>query len=268
MPLTRDEVRVALTIAGSDSGGGAGLAADLKTFLCHRVHGTVAVTCVTAQNTLGVRAIERLSRELVLAQITAVLDDLRPEAAKSGFLAGTAAIEAIAASADRLPPLVVDPVCVDKHNRQILGEETLAALRTSIVPLAALITPNLAEAALLTGRDVRDRAGMEAAAEELLAMGAGAVLIKGGRLGTDRSPDLLAGRDGLREWLDAPRIHTAAVHGSGDTLAAAIASRIAWGATLASAVRLGKAYVTACLDAALEIGRGQGPVGHVPAGPA
>jgi len=252
MPLTRAKVRVALTIAGSDSGGGAGLAADLKTFLAHRVHGTVAVTCVTAQNTVGVQAIERMPMALVLAQITAVLDDLAPEAAKTGFLAGPAAITAIAAVAERLPPLVVDPVLVDRHNRPILGDDTLAAL----------LTPNLAEAALLSGREVRGRAGMEAAAAVLLEVGAAAVLIKGGRLGTDRSPDLLVTRAGMREWLDAPRVPTSAMHGSGDTLAAAIAARLAWGADIPTAVRLAKTYVTTCLEGALEIGQGQGPVGH------
>lgn len=265
MALTRDQVRVALTIAGSDSGGGAGLAADLKTFLSHQVHGTVAVTCVTAQNTVGVRAIERMPMEIVLAQITAVLDDLAPEAAKTGFLAGPAAIDAIAAVAARLPPLVVDPVCVDKHNRQILDDTTLTALRTTLFPCAALITPNVAEAALLTQRDVRNRDDMAAAATLLLDAGAVAVLIKGGRLGTGHSPDLLATRTGVWEWLDAPRVATIAVHGSGDTLAAAITARLAWGADILTAVRLAKMYVTACLQQALEIGQGQGPIGHMPA---
>ena len=265
MPLTRAQVRVALTIAGADSGGGAGLAADLKTFLAPRVHGTAAVTCVTAQNTVGVRAIERLPMELVRAQIAAVLDDLAPEAAKAGFLAGPAAIEAIVALADRLPPLIVDPVLVDKHNRPILGEEPVQALRASLLPRAALITPNLAEAALLTGREAHDRAGMEAAAAALLEMGVAAALIKGGRLGTDRSPDLLVTRTGVWAWLDAPRVSTTAVHGSGDTLAAAIAARVAWGADIPTAVGLAKSYVTACLESSLEIGQGQGPVGHPPA---
>ena len=265
MPLTREQVRVVLTIAGSDSGGGAGLAADLKTFLAHGVHGTAAITCVTAQDTLGVRAIERLPMELVLAQITAVLDDLAPEAAKTGFLGGMAALDALAAVAARLPPLVVDPVCVDKHNRAILDEQTLAALRASLLPRAVLLTPNVAEAALLSGREVRDRAGMVAAAELLLETGPAAILITGGRLGADDSPDLLVTRTGLREWLEAPRVPTTAVHGSGDTLAAAVTARLAQGADLVSAVRLAKAYVTTCLESALEIGWGQGPVGHPPA---
>jgi hydroxymethylpyrimidine/phosphomethylpyrimidine kinase len=265
MPLHRAQVRCVLSVAGSDSGGGAGLQADVKTFLSHRVHGAVAVTCVTAQNTLGVCGIERMSPALISAQIVAVLDDLAPEAAKTGFLAGIGAVEAIDSLADRLPPLVVDPVCVDKHGRQILDDATVAAIRRVLLPRAALVTPNVAEARVLTGQPVTTQQEMESAATALLHAGARAVLIKGGRLGTDRSPDLLAVGDGFREWLDAPRVATTAVLGTGDTLAAAIASRLAWGSPLVEAVRLGKAYVTACLHVALEIGRGQGPIGHVPA---
>ncbi|MDB5077555.1 MAG: phosphomethylpyrimidine kinase [Chloroflexi bacterium] len=265
MPFHRAQIRCVLTIAGSDSGGGAGLQADLKTFLSHNVHGTVAVTCVTAQNTLGVSGIERISSHLVQAQIEAVLDDLAPEAAKTGFLAGLAAIEAVEALADRLPPLVVDPVCVDKYGRKIVDDPTLEAIRRVLIPRATVVTPNVAEAAVLTGRSVESPADMENAAEALLYAGARAVLIKGGRLGTDRSPDLFACSDGSREWLDIARVATTAVLGTGDTLAAAIASRLAWGVALPDAVRLAKAYVTSCLEMALEIGQGQGPIGHVPA---
>ncbi|HWE60138.1 MAG TPA: bifunctional hydroxymethylpyrimidine kinase/phosphomethylpyrimidine kinase [Chloroflexota bacterium] len=267
MPLTRAQVRCVLSIAGSDSGGGAGLAADLKTFLSHGVHGTVAVTCVTAQNTLGVQAIQRISADLVRAQIVSVLDDLAPEVAKTGFLAGMEAIEAIETVADRLPPLVVDPVCVNKHGRPILDEETLAAFRRVLLPRAVLVTPNLDEAALLTGRAVHSDDDMADAAHSLLAAGVHAVLVKGGRLGGNRSPDLLLLHDGRQIWLDAPRVQTTAVHGTGDTLAAAIAARLAQGAPMEAAVRLAKEYVTACLHQALEIGHGQGPVGHVPAPP-
>jgi len=142
------------------------------------------------------------------------------------------------------------------------------ALRTTLLPRAALLTPNLAEAALLAGVEVHDRAGMGRAATRLLEMGAAAALIKGGRLGGARSPDLLATRAGLWDWLDAPRVPTAAVLGSGDTLAAAIAARLAWDADLPTAVHLAKDYIATCLESALEIGRGQGPVGHLPAPPA
>lgn len=259
-------MRCVLSIAGSDSGGGAGMQADIKTCLCHGVHGTVAVTCVTAQNTLGVQAIHRISIELVRAQIVAVLDDLTPEAAKTGFLAGQDALAAIESLAERLPPLVVDPVCVDKHGRAIWDAAMLDRFRRVLLPRAVLLTPNVAEAALLTGRPVTSRGEMAAAAAALLADGAHAVLIKGGRLGGEGSPDLFATAGG-RTWLEAPRVHTTAVLGTGDTLAAAIACRLAQGADLALAVALGKAYVSRCLAVALEIGHGQGPVGHVPADP-
>lgn len=267
MPKSRAQIRCVLTIAGSDSGGAAGLQADLKTFLSHDVHGTVAVTCVTAQNTIGVHGIQRVDTALVRRQIVAVLDDLAPEATKTGFLAGEAAAAVIEDLLDRLPPLVVDPVCVDKHGRPIVDERMLQWYRGVLLPRAALITPNVAEAALITGIPIRDRDAMLASGEALLEMGAPAALVKGGRLGGDRSPDLLCTRAGLREWLDAPRVETTAVLGTGDTLAAAIAARLAWGADLVGAVRLAKRYVSACLQQAMEIGQGQGPVGHVPAEP-
>jgi hydroxymethylpyrimidine/phosphomethylpyrimidine kinase len=265
MPLSRSEVRCVLTIAGSDSGGGAGLQADLKTFLCHRVHGAAAVTCVTAQNTLGLRAIREMPFAIVRAQIQAVLEDLAPEVVKTGFLAGVDAIRAIdmEAAAGTFPPLVVDPVCVDKHGRQILADSVVEAIKSVLLPRAVLVTPNAAEAAVLTRLQIKCERDMEAAAAVLLEQGARAVLVKGGRIGTDRSPDLLATETGAREWLDTPRVATTAVLGAGDTLAAAVASRLAWGASLAEAVRLSKAYVTACLKVSLEIGRGQGPIGHI-----
>lgn len=265
MPLTRAQVRCVLTIAGSDSGGGAGLQADLKTFLSHQVHGTVAVTCVTAQNTLGVTEVQRISSDLIRGQITAVLDDFAPEAAKAGFLGGMEAIEALLTVADRLPPLVIDPVCVDKHGRPFLTAQALDAYRYALLPRAALVTPNADEAALLTGLTVRTPEQMVQAARALLAAGARAVLVKGGRLGGDHSPDFFATAQGLEEWLDAARVPTTATLGTGDTLSAAVASRLAWGASLEQAVRQAKHYVTRCLYQALEIGRGQGPVGHVPA---
>jgi hydroxymethylpyrimidine/phosphomethylpyrimidine kinase len=223
------------------------------------------VTCVTAQNTLGFQALQAMPLALVRAQLRAVLDDLAPEAMKSGFLAGLDAITALEleAAETALPPLVIDPVCVDKHGKQILDDTVLAAIKSVLLPRALLVTPNAAEAAVLTGMPVKGQRDMEAAADALLAQGAHAVLLKGGRIGTDRSPDLLAVETGLREWLDTERVHTTAVLGAGDTLAAAVASRLAWGFSLVEAVRLSKAYVTECLKVSLEIGRGQGPIGHI-----
>ena len=265
MPLNRSEIRCVLAIGGTDSGGGTGLPADLKTLICHRVHGAVAVTSVTVQTTERVIAVERLSAALVRAQIEAVLDDLAPEAAKTGYLGGPDAMRAVCELLDRLPPLVVDPVCVDRLGRPFLDPAALETLRVELIPRAVLVTPNLHEAALLSGTVLRDRADMQTAAETLLRGGARAVLIKGGRLGGTESPDLLACADGMVEWLDAPRVDTTAVRGAGDTLSAAIAAGLACGLGLSDAVRQAKAYVSLCLRHALEIGRGQGPIGHVPA---
>ncbi|HVC79385.1 MAG TPA: bifunctional hydroxymethylpyrimidine kinase/phosphomethylpyrimidine kinase [Chloroflexota bacterium] len=265
MPLTRAQIRCVLTIAGSDSGGGTGLQADLKTFLCHRVHGAVAVTSVTAQDTTRVSAVERLPGHMVRAQIEAVLEDLAPEAAKTGYLAGPEAMAAVRDLLPRLPPLVVDPVCVDRLGRPFLDPGTLETLRADLIPHAVLVTPNIHEAALLSGREVRERGDMPATAEAILSRGARAVLIKGGRLAGARSPDLLVTTDGIREWFDAPRVNTTAVRGAGDTLSAAIAARLAQGMTLRDAVWSAKTYVGLCLEQAMEIGRGQGPIGHVPA---
>ncbi|MGH2411391.1 MAG: bifunctional hydroxymethylpyrimidine kinase/phosphomethylpyrimidine kinase [Chloroflexota bacterium] len=263
MPLTRAQIRCVLTIAGSDSGGGTGLQADIKTFLSHRVHGAVAVTSVTAQDTTRVSAVERLTAELVRAQIEAVLDDLAPEAAKTGYLGGPEAMAAVRDLLPRLPPLVVDPVCVDRLGRPFLDPATLETLRVELIPHAILVTPNIHEAALLSGREVRVRDDMPAAAEAILSGGARAVLIKGGRLAGALSPDLLATADGVREWFDAPRVDTTAVRGAGDTLSAAIAARLAQGMALREAVWYAKGYVGLCLEHAMEIGRGQGPIGHV-----
>jgi hydroxymethylpyrimidine/phosphomethylpyrimidine kinase len=265
MPLTRAQIRCVLTIAGSDSGGGTGLQADIKTFLCHRVHGAVAVTSVTAQDTARVSMVERLAAQLVRAQIEAVLDDLVPEAAKTGYLGGPEAMAAVRDLLPRLPPLVVDPVCVDRLGRPFLDLATLETLRADLIPHAVLVTPNIHEATLLSGYEVRERGDMLAAAEAILRGGARAVLIKGGRLAGALSPDLLATTDGILEWFEAPRVDTTAVRGAGDTLSAAIAARLAQGMALREAVGYAKSYVSLCLEQAMEIGRGQGPIGHVPA---
>jgi hydroxymethylpyrimidine/phosphomethylpyrimidine kinase len=265
MPFNRAEIRCVLAIGGTDNSGGTGLPADLKTLISHRVHGAMAVTSVTVQTTERVIAVERLSTALVRAQIEAVLDDLAPEAAKTGYLGGPDAMGAVCDVVDRLPPLVVDPVCVDRLGRPFLDPATMETMRVELIPRAVLVTPNLHEAALLSGRPVDDRTDMHAAAEAILRGGVRAVLVKGGRLGGDSSPDLLACADGTVEWLDAPRVDTTAVRGAGDTLSASIAAGLACGLDLTEAVRRAKVYVSLCLRHALEIGRGQGPIGHVPA---
>ena len=248
----------ALTIAGSDSGGGAGIQADLKTFSALGVFGMTAITAVTIQNTKGVAGFEELSPTTVAEQIRAVAGDIGVDAAKTGMLASAAIVEAVAESAAEmsLPNIVVDPVFVSKHGHPLLADDAVDALRRSILPLATLVTPNLAEAA---GLDVVSRDDMRRAATTILALGPRAVLVKGGHLEGDRATDLLV--DGEREeWLEADRIQTPNTHGTGCTLSAAIAAHLARGAPLADAVREGKAFVTEAIRHALPLGDGIGPV--------
>ncbi|HET6437759.1 MAG TPA: bifunctional hydroxymethylpyrimidine kinase/phosphomethylpyrimidine kinase [Anaeromyxobacter sp.] len=256
-------MKVALTIAGSDSGGGAGIQADLRTFAAHRIHGTSAITAVTAQNSVVVTAWAALAPELVVAQIEAVASDMPIAAAKTGMLANAAIIEAVADAAHRLTlgPLVVDPVMVAKSGDHLLdpaAERAYAAL----LPRAALLTPNLHEAAALLGRPVRHREEMRAAAQDLLAMGAGAVLVKGGALAEGDSVDVFCDRRGVVE-VPGPRIDTLNVHGAGCTLSAAICARLALGEELLDAIRGAKAWLTEGLRSSYAVGRGRGPVNHL-----
>lgn len=254
----------ALTIAGSDSGGGAGIQADLKTFLAHRVHGTSALTAVTAQNSLGVHAVHELPARLVAEQISAVLTDIGTDAVKIGMLLSVTIIETVADSLRRLQPapVVLDPVAISKHGDPLLRGEAVAALRELLLPLADLITPNLGEAELLTGISVRSRADQLTAARALHQMGPRWVLVKGGHLPEDEAAvDLLFDGHTAVELVDTrlPSRHT---HGTGCTLSAAVAASLARGADMATAVRHGKAYVTAGIAHAYPLGAGIGPVGH------
>ena len=253
----------ALTIAGSDSGGGAGIQADLKTFSALGVFGTTAVTAVTVQNTEGVSGYESVSPEVVAAQIRAVATDIGVDAAKTGMLATAAIVEAVADAVAEtgVPNLVVDPVFVSKHGNALLAPDAVAALRHRILPLATLVTPNLPEAAGLSDLPVATRDDMRRAADALLEAGTHAVLIKGGHLddGASESPDLFA--DGARtEWLSVERIDTPHTHGTGCTLSAAIAAYLARGADLLEAVSGGKRFVTEAIRHALPLGGGIGPV--------
>ena len=253
----------ALTIAGSDSGGGAGIQADMKTFSVLGVFGTTAVTAVTVQNTEGVSGYESVSPEVVAAQIRAVATDIGVDAAKTGMLATAAIVEAVADAVAEtgVPNLVVDPVFVSKHGSALLAPDAVAALRRRILPLATLVTPNLPEAAGLSGLRVATRDDMRRAADALLEAGTHAVLIKGGHLddGAMESPDLFA--DGTRtEWLTVDRIDTPHTHGTGCTLSAAIAAYLARGADLLEAVSSGKHFVTEAIRHALPLGGGIGPV--------
>ncbi|MGH3868633.1 MAG: bifunctional hydroxymethylpyrimidine kinase/phosphomethylpyrimidine kinase [Pseudonocardiaceae bacterium] len=258
---------VALTIAGSDSGGGAGLQADLRTFTTCGVHGCVAVTAVTVQNSLGVTAIVEIPPSTVADQVRAVVTDIGVSAAKTGMLASAAIIRAVAGVCDEVSigrrhgvPLVVDPVAASMHGDPLLSADALAVLRSELLPRATLITPNLDEVRLLIGLDVSSPAQLYDAARALHAQGPQWVLVKGGHL-HDEPQCLDVLYDG-REFTEftGPRLATPHTHGSGDTLAAAITSALARGAEIAEAVRYGKRYITQALAHAYPLGAGTGPV--------
>jgi hydroxymethylpyrimidine/phosphomethylpyrimidine kinase len=250
-----------LTVAGSDSGGGAGIQADLKTMLALGVHGMSVVTAVTAQDSTGVHGYWELPVEAVDAQLAAVLDDIGVDAVKTGMLA---APELVRLTAKRLAgldaPVVVDPVCVSKHGDALLVPEAVEVIVTDLIPLATVVTPNLAEVALLTGVVVDDAAGQRRAADALLELGATWVLVKGGHLAGD-AVDLLTDGTTVVE-LRAPRLDNAHTHGTGCTLASAIASYLALGETVPDAVRSAKDYVTGAIAAGFPLGAGIGPVDH------
>jgi hydroxymethylpyrimidine/phosphomethylpyrimidine kinase len=251
-----------LSVAGSDSGGGAGIQADLKTFSALGVYGMTAITAVTVQNTKGVSGYEALSPITVSDQIRSVVTDIGVDAAKTGMLASAEIVEAAAdALAETgVPNLVVDPVFVSKHGHALLEQDAVRALRDRILPLATLVTPNLPEATGLAGFEVSTHDLMEDAAEAILAMGPRAVLVKGGHLdGTPAADDLFFDGDRM-EWIRGQRIDTPHTHGTGCTLSSAIAAHLARGADLVDAVRAGKAFVTQAVRNALELGEGIGPV--------
>lgn len=263
-PAGETPVRV-LTIAGSDSGGAAGLQADLRTFALLGVHSLVALTAVTVQNSLGVKAVHEIPAAVVAGQIAAVAGDIGIQAAKTGMLASAEIIEAVADSwrslglADAVP-FVVDPVCASMHGDPLLHPSALEILRRQLFPLASLVTPNLDEVRLLVGIDVIDTATQRDAARALHALGPMWALVKGGHLRTaPTSADLLYdGKD--FHTFDAPRVDTRHDHGAGDTLAAAIACALAYGYAMPDAVAFGKAWVTESLRAAYPLGEGLGPV--------
>jgi hydroxymethylpyrimidine/phosphomethylpyrimidine kinase len=255
------DVPRALTIAGSDSGGGAGIQADLKTFAVLGVWGMSAITSITVQNTEGVTGVADVPAEVVGAQIRAVATDIGVDAAKTGMLSSTGIVEAVAEAVHQsgIRTLVVDPVFVSKHGDPLLHAEAVNALRTLIVPLAWLVTPNLPEASGLAGFDVATREDMERAAGAILELGAGAVLVKGGHLEEPMSDDLFVDAE-RSEWLPAERIDTSHTHGTGCVLSAAVAAYLARGDGVFDAARKGKEFVTQAIRHALAIGRGIGPV--------
>lgn len=254
----------ALTIAGSDSGGGAGLQADLKTFLACRVHGMSAVTAITAQHSRGVVGVHPVPGSMVAAQVVAVASDIGVDATKTGMLANRDVVDAVVdvlGSVD-VGPLVVDPVCASQHGDPLLSDDAVEALTSQLFPLAALVTPNLPEVKVLLGLDVHDRAGMREAARRLFELGPTWVLVKGGHLGDDPvSVDVLYDGSSFAE-LSAPRHPSVHTHGSGDTLAAAITAALARGLEMPDAVAAGKDFITAAVEASFALGSGRGPVGH------
>jgi hydroxymethylpyrimidine/phosphomethylpyrimidine kinase len=256
-------MRTALTIAGSDSGGGAGIQADLKTFAAHGVYGTTAITAVTAQNTVGVNCFEALSADLVTAQIEAVVSDIGAHAAKTGMLANAAIVEAVAAAVEALeiPLLVVDPVMIAKSGDRLIDDEAVGAMRSELLRKAFVVTPNIPEAETLAGLTIRSDADRQEAARRILKLGASAVILKGGHLPSPIIQDLLY--DGHRfDEFKAPRIEGRCTHGTGCTFAAAITSHLALGRGLAEAVPLAQEYVAGAIRLGLDVGRGHGPLHH------
>ncbi|MBS1695339.1 MAG: bifunctional hydroxymethylpyrimidine kinase/phosphomethylpyrimidine kinase [Actinobacteria bacterium] len=254
-----------MTIAGSDSGGGAGIQADMRTFAMLGLHGCVAVTAVTVQNSVGVKGFHEIPLDVIAGQIGAVVSDIGIQAAKTGMLASSEIITTVAETwrgeglADTVP-LVVDPVCASMHGDPLLHPSALNAIRTELFPLATLVTPNLDEVRLLTEIEVVDPASQRDAARALHDLGPRWALVKGGHLrGSAASPDVLFDGTDFHEF-DAPRVDTGNDHGAGDTLAAATTCALAHGHSVPDAVAFAKAWVTECIKAAYPLGHGHGPV--------
>jgi hydroxymethylpyrimidine/phosphomethylpyrimidine kinase len=251
-----------LTVAGSDSGGGAGIQADLKTMLAHGVHGMSVLAAVTAQNSLGVQGYWELPVEAVRAQLDSVLSDIGVDAVKTGMLASTELVSAVAEVLGRVGvPVVVDPVGVSKHGDSLLAPDAVVAVRERLLPVATLVTPNLYEVNQLTGVKVDSEADLPRAAEAVLALGPAAVLVKGGHLDGD-AVDLLLTATGETRTYRSARLDNRHTHGTGCTLASAIASRLALGDPLPDAVAAAKEYVTGAIAHGFPLGAGIGPVDH------
>lgn len=254
---------VALTVAGSDSGAGAGIQADLKTFASLGVYGLTVITAITAQNTVGVRAVQEIDLDVITAQLDAVAEDFSIGALKTGMLSSAAIIGSVADGIvrHRLRPLVVDPVMIAKSGDRLLREDAVDALRRRLLPLAAVVTPNIPEAEVLAGRPIRTRDDRIVAARAIIELGAQAVVIKGGHTQDDPIADVLVDAKGVREFF-APRIATASTHGTGCTFAAAITAGLAQGLDLQQAVAEARDFVSRALATAPGLGHGHGPLNH------
>ncbi len=256
----------ALTIAGSDSGGGAGIQADLKTFAALGVFGASAVTAITAQNTLGVSAVAEVPVEVISDQIEAVVTDIGVDAVKTGMLSSTEIVECVAGAVERLQlsPLVVDPVMVAATGAQLLRDDAVESVKERLVPLATVVTPNIPEAEVLTGIEIESVDDMELVGGELVSLGADAAVVKGGHLddGSGRVTDVLVTRDGVNRFTSL-RIDTTSNHGTGCTFASAIAAHLAHGLNLTQAVDSAQRYVWNAMANATPIGSGHGPLNHM-----
>ena len=256
-------MKTALTIAGSDSGGGAGIQADLKTFAAHGVYGTCAITAVTAQNTLGVEAVENLSVKLIVAQVNAIVDDIGVDAVKTGMLATPEIVERVAKLLPSLPTshIVVDPVMVAKSGARLLAEEAIDAVRRMLLPHATVVTPNAMEAEVLAKIEIDSLGSAREAAQRIYDLGPGTVVIKGGHIPTADAVDLVY--DG-HEYLElrGPRLRSRHTHGTGCTFAAAVAANLALGLQTPDAISGAKHYVAQAIRHGLPLGSGHGPLGH------
>lgn len=255
-------MKKALTIAGSDSGGGAGIQADLKTFAAHGVFGMSVITAITAQNTLGVTAVQDILPEVIAAQIAAIFDDMGTDAVKIGMVSQPETIRTIAAGLRKYPApfVVVDPVMISKSGYHLLQPAAEQILVTELLPLATVVTPNIPEAETILGRHIATLADMESAARDIHTLGPRAVLLKGGHRSEDATDILFDGQSCRR--LEAPRVPTKNTHGTGCTLSSAIAANLANGLSVPAAVAAAKRYITVAIEHALPIGQGVGPTHH------
>lgn len=254
-----------VTIAGTDSGGGAGVMADLKTLQARHVFGQAVIVAVTAQNTLGVQDFMALPTKLIDEQFASLAADLKPRACKTGMLADAEHVHAVVENLKKVDfgPLIVDPVMIAKGGAALLAADAIQTVREELVPLATLVTPNLPEAVALTDRPIESTADMIEAAKLIQQLGAKNVMIKGGHGDNpELASDFVLLADGAHFWLNAPRVATKRTHGTGDTLSACIAAELAKGVALPTAIETGKAYVAAAIKDTIQVGHGHGPLNH------
>lgn len=253
-----------LTIAGTDSGGGAGVMADLKTMQERHVFGTAVIVAVTAQNTIGVQDFMALPKQLIDEQFASLADDLAIKAAKTGMLADAEHVKIVVENLHkyRFGPLIVDPVMIAKGGAALLADDAIEVVKSDLLPLATVVTPNLPEAERLTGMTIKTDEDMKTAAKKLRETGAKNVMIKGGHGNTDTVSDYVLLEDGDDFWLSSPRVDTVRTHGTGDTLSSAMTAEIAKGADIESAIRLAKDFVEAAIRNTIQVGHGHGPLNH------